>query len=674
MHEQDIHIRLLLNRPFCRLVLYFLIAGSLNAQDTITVLDGNYLENLVEQNTEQEHDFYTLYDEMMLQIKHPLNINSASPEELRELNILSEKQVQDILAHRLRFGSFIHLYELQVIPSMDPTTIELLRPFVRTYGAVNTFKWKDFHRLTHNIFLKYKKNLRQKREPNYAGDLNHLFLRYHGYYEQNVRLGLTMEKDPGESYLSSGHLPDHVSGFMYIRYPTRYIQDLIIGDYSINMGQGLVMDNRFGGGKSAYVTQIKKGSRSIKPYSSVNERNYLRGIALKGKYKGFASTLFASTKYIDGSLQQENTDRITAIRMSGLHRTQSEVLNRKNVRETVFGFITKYTFTHGYIGSNTSYTQLNKALTPRPLPHSYFAFQGDRLLNTSIDFNYRLRNMTFFGESAYSSNGGFATLLGTQSSLNRITDIAIMYRHYDKNYHSFRSNAFGETSSNSNEQGIYLGITIRPFKQWNIAGYVDIWKHPYLRFQKSAPSYGKEGLVKLAYRIKRKMDAYIQYRYESKATDLINDKAISLSRVEQHRLRMHLAYKVHPSLELRNRLEYAWTITPAQSSRGYFLFQDVIYKPIASPYSFTLRYAIFDIDSFDSRIYAYENDVLYEFSIPFYNGQGNRFYMNNRYRINRFLTLEMRYGATWYFNSNHRSPFLDNNIDDEVKFQVKFKF
>ena len=45
-------------------------------------------------------------------------------------------------------------------------------------------------------------------------------------------------------------------------------------------------------------------------------------------------------------------------------------------------------------------------------------------------------------------------------------------------------------------------------------------------------------------------------------------------------------------------------------------YQNVKYKPIFSKLSFSVRYTFFNTESYNSRIYAYESDVLYKYSIP----------------------------------------------------------
>ena len=72
------------------------------------------------------------------------------------------------------------------------------------------------------------------------------------------------------------------------------------------------------------------------------------------------------------------------------------------------------------------------------------------------------------------------------------------------------------------------------------------------------------------------------------------------------------------------------------------MYQDLLIKPKNSPLSATARIALIDTDDFESRIYAFENDLLYRFRIPAYYGQGYRSYLNLRYRTTRRLTLELR--------------------------------
>jgi hypothetical protein len=82
-------------------------------------------------------------------------------------------------------------------------------------------------------------------------------------------------------------------------------------------------------------------------------------------------------------------------------------------------------------------------------------------------------------------------------------------------------------------------------------------------------------------------------------------------------------------------------------------------------YSVNIRYAVFNCPEFDSRIYEYENDVQGAFSIPFYYGNGSRFYINIGLKFHRTVSLYLRYSKTWLDDTEKYNPRSD------VKLQLK---
>jgi hypothetical protein len=103
----------------------------------------------------------------------------------------------------------------------------------------------------------------------------------------------------------------------------------------------------------------------------------------------------------------------------------------------------------------------------------------------------------------------------------------------------------------------------------------------------------------------------------------------------------------------------------------------LIYKQLSSPISFAARYALFETDSYYSRIYAYENDVLYAFSIPAYNGRGSRFYISAKYHIARGIDFWLRYAQTFYSDRNEigsSKEQINGNTKSEIKAQLRLKF
>jgi hypothetical protein len=77
------------------------------------------------------------------------------------------------------------------------------------------------------------------------------------------------------------------------------------------------------------------------------------------------------------------------------------------------------------------------------------------------------------------------------------------------------------------------------------------------------------------------------------------------------RLRIHMVNKINRTLELRSRIE--WSLYKVENQRpatGYLAFQEAVVKPLGSRFSGVLRYTIFDTRDYDSRIYAFENDLF----------------------------------------------------------------
>ena len=78
------------------------------------------------------------------------------------------------------------------------------------------------------------------------------------------------------------------------------------------------------------------------------------------------------------------------------------------------------------------------------------------------------------------------------------------------------------------------------------------------------------------------------------------------------------------------------------------LLQDISYRFGKIPLSVWFRYCIFKTDSWYSRLYVYENDLLNSFSIPALSGEGSRSYINGCMESEKFIDLRIKYGITEY--------------------------
>ena len=81
---------------------------------------------------------------------------------------------------------------------------------------------------------------------------------------------------------------------------------------------------------------------------------------------------------------------------------------------------------------------------------------------------------------------------------------------------------------------------------------------------------------------------------------------------------------------------------------GLSLAQDVAYSFASVPLSLRVRAQAFDAREWANRIYLYEHDVLYAYSIPATYGLGGRFYLCLRWQIIPQLVLYFRTSETFY--------------------------
>lgn len=673
------------------------LSVSLGAQEESQTnnLIANTIEDFLESTDAENFDYNTIFDNLNYYFEHPLNINQAQENDLKELFLLNEIQIADFISYRNKFGSFLSIFELQAIPSWDLGTIKNVTPFLTCELAASDFNL-DFRDALKNgtstLFVKGKRVLEDRKgfQPGadgtkpYVGDPNHLYVRYRYEFGQLFKAGFTMEKDPGEQLFGASKYGfDFYSFFVWAKNINKRIDIVSLGDFAVSMGQGLILHNDFGTGKSSFVMNVKKSGRMLRPYSSVNEVNFFRGAGtVVNLAKALQMSAFVSYKPVDAAvstdtLENSDFDTFGSIRFDGFHRTQTELANKNSLHQVNAGSRIEFKKRDFKLAGNFLYTGFDATQVRDDQLYRKYLFSGKSLINASADYTWRVRNLTFFGESALSDNGGTANLHGVLMGLDRRMDVSVLYRNYTPDYQVLNANAFAEASQPINEKGFYIGAEIRPFKNITLSSYVDVWSNPWVGYRRDGVTDGREFLVKLQYTQKRKMDFYIQYRFEKKQLNSSNDAIIDYPEFQTlQRLRLHLNYKINKEWEIRDRAEFSF-FEKATSSRGLMVYQDVIWKPVARPFSFTARYALFDINSFDARIYAYENDILYEFYVPFFQNRGSRFYINTRYRLGRNLTLEFRVGRTYLENADvigSGNDAISGNTRTEIKTQLKVRF
>jgi hypothetical protein len=241
-------------------------------------------------------------------------------------------------------------------------------------------------------------------------------------------------------------------------------------------------------------------------------------------------------------------------------------------------------------------------------------------------------------------------------------DISFLHRRIDPQYQSNNGNAFTENTYPTNENGFYAGISIRPLTAWRFDGYIDVYKFPWLKYLVDAPSQGSDYLAQITYMPNKQLEVYTRYRSETKQGNQPgNNTAMNyLVSLPRQNWRTQISYSINQAFAVRSRTELLWYDKNGKNSEtGFLTFFDVIYKPPLKNYSGNIRFQYFETDDYNSRIYAYENDVLFYYSIPAFYDHGFRYYVNINYNLNSTISLWLKWSQTLYNDSESIGSGLD---------------
>lgn len=678
-------------------------------------------------------DFTTLFETLTDRYLDPIDLNHTTPEELNALLLLNDVQVGALIDHIRRNGKLLSIYELQTITGWDTRTIEQLRPFVTVRenpGSSSASLRTILQRATHEWMLRSFYTIEQRRGnmdrrslfgrnyyfPNgnplpdfddpavmdslrtnnriYLGSPYKLFTRYRFRYRNNVSLGFTAEKDEGEEFFRGSQRQgfDFFSAHFFLRDFGR-LKALAVGDFQAQFGQGLTFWNGLAfGSKSSFTMNVKRNATGLTPYTSVNENLFMRGLGVTYEVaRHLDLTAFYSRKGLDANLTAvpagaDTSETIepelifSSFQEDGFHRTTRELERRRAVDERIVGGHLRYSRTTWNVGATVANVEFGGKLTRNLQPYNQFEFQGRRNTTMGVDWNALYRNINWFGEAARSANGAVSWNSGVLIALDRRVSMSLLYRDYARDFQNLYSVAFGEGINPWNQRGLYTGLEIRPNRRWSMNAFFDQWKHPWLRYQVNAPSGGTDWLAQVNWRPSRGTELYFRVRQRDRPYNTAEpfEGVRPIVRLQQTNYRINASYKVSPSVTLRTRVETIdLTRGNAPLKHGFLIYQDIVHRPLSSPVELTARFALFDTDGYDARLYAFENDLIGVFSLPPYFGRGIRWYGMLRATPMRKVDLWLRYGAWIYRDQTSIGSGLQEiagNVRSDIKVQMRWRF
>jgi len=646
---------------------------------------------------EEDFNYNDLYDRLFSLYTNHIDLNLAGREDLQALYLLSDEQIDLLLEYRQKYGPMLSKYELVAVPGFDHDLIDQLLLFVDIIspdGTSHRFNSKFSAPAQHNLLIRLGRVaelsngfLTQDSLNGYAGSPWHMMARYTLARKGSYSFGFTVEQDPGEKISwtpeSKRYGMDYYSFHAMIEN-RGIIKRLAVGDFTLAFGQGLLFGSGFRTGKGVNAVQgIRRNNLGIKPYRSVFEHRDFRGVALTLTIGHFTFTTFGSYVNRDALVRTDSLydwdPYVTYIKNTGLHRNSRELAARNSLIEKAAGVNMQFAtqnrkFVLGINGVKTIYS---KALLPDSRKYNQFAFSGIENSAGSIYANAYWKTMNFFGEVGVSENGGTGVVGGVLAGLSSYAELSVVYRNYSRDFHTFYGNAFGEDYRNSNEEGLYMGLKIIPSRKLFFTFFYDRFHFPWLRYRADGPSDGYEAMASVDCRPMRTLSFRLVYRVkERELNDDEGDNSVhKLEPGLKQWIRFDLDWKPYSILSFRSRAMMSTYRFCSGVSRGYLIAQDV---SLSGRVFFARgRLAYFRTDDYDTRQFVYEHDLLYVYSVPFFYGQGWRYYIVGGWHAGFRWTFWIKLAQTRYNDRDSMGSGLDEisgNVRTEYRLQMQIKF
>ena len=580
-------------------------------------------------------DLYTLHES-------PIDLNNTSDEELTQLYFLSPQQIDAILAYAYRHP-FESLYELRLIPELADYEIRDLLPFVYiNRAALNSEAINTDALYAKEIFAKAHHELLTRIDARnieaYEGtDPIYTQFRYRFDFRRRVTFGVQLRRPAG------GFARDLQYGaYLQLNDITPHLHTLVAGNFQASFGQGLVLAPVFHSGKSMYVTSVGQQREGLRYYSSVDGQG-LHGAGATLRWEWNKTTrLDVSALYSMRHANDSTWHHLLGANLTLRHKKlQVELTAIENLWSDSI---------HPY--TNAKYNR------------HYFRGRNQAVIGASFRYNHGWFDA--FGEIATAQNHqitndqspitkshwGFGTIIGSRFYPTNGISLLALYRYYSPYFDNALGYAFSETSRLGDENGGYLGFDITRLRNWRFIGYGDI-------FYFSGYKYGLGDATRtLGY------DAMAEIQYSW-------SKHPSFQGGDGGRLYLRLRARQKGDATYSTRAQFDWAqgswslrttaeanIIPSKLSTlnsqltyGFTIFQDISYSlPLREGrgLGFRLRLQGFDAREWANRIYTYEHDVLYAYSIPAVYGLGGRAYLCLRWQIIPQLALYFRASETVY--------------------------
>ncbi|MDR0206428.1 MAG: hypothetical protein LBI45_04120 [Bacteroidales bacterium] len=677
-----------------KLFLLFLLPITTLAQidSTFLYFEENLIDEIENLDFEDEADFIEHLSDY-LEANEKININDLPPEIAFSVLKMTDYQYYHLQKYIAENGFLISIYELATVEGFSIDFVRHIESYVVVEAVEKkrkiTFK-SLFKRSKHKLLIRYSQTLEEKagynkeRRTHYIGSSQMYAFRFNFSASEHVTIGFSGRKNPGEEFFKGSQKQGF--GFYSCHLQVKKIgilQSVIMGDYRLHFGQGVIMGTGIFNNNSG---EIRKTSSVMRPVTAMSQSNFLRGTALHlGNYK-FSGSVFYGHRFFDGNVVEIEPEIFAfegAITNTGLHRTETELIKSNALFNRVYGTHFHANFKSFRIGAQMIRNEFSLPILPSGRPYQYFDFHGKGLCNGSVDYQVLIKKNILFGEIAASSTKGSAILLGTILKVDPRMKLSALFRHFSKNFAAFDGKPYSKNSKLNNETGLLLISEIILTKKINLIALFDMYQFHWLKYLIDKPMPHFDATLRFTVSLSKNCVLFLRYNYKSQVKNFRDEHPYNqISETEQHRLRIFFSYSFLQFLQFKteisgvvnNSIETRRT-TSLQQKFGIVAYQDIGANLGKTGLDLKLRFSLFDTDTYDERLYAYENDLSYTFTINsyYYSGCKTNFIVKWKYK---WFEIQGKISRLVYFNKTQISSgleLIDAPHKTEVKMQMVFK-
>ena len=651
-------------------VFHIILAAALCANCSFAKSQSSDWRSHLEQLAEEGLDDTTIenmFQELTMLEGNPMNLNRVSREQLEQFPLINYEQAAHIADFLDKNRPVYTVYELRNVSYLDFNTVKLILPFffVGEAEEEQLSVQEILKRGRHEIQSRFDKTLQRRagygdfsdsvlqRYPNrkYRGEDFYTSVKYAFTYRDRVQFGLVGEKDPGEPFLRKNYPAgyDHY-GFHLIIRELGKLKTLAVGDYRLSFGQGLLLNNDFSLSKSWGTNTVIRRTQEPKRHFSTAESGYFRGAAAVFQMGNVTVTPFYSNKRFDANLSGDG--QITSFKTDGYHRTSLEIEKKNNSREQVTGVNINYRNEQLQLGVSGIYHAYNRMYCPVVREYNYYSLRDSSHINASMDYAYRLNRLMLAGETAIARNGATATTHMVQYSPSGLFSLSALYRHFPISYNAMHAQAFSEGSRVENENGLYIGAIFNPLRKISATTYIDLFRFPWPKSQVDKPSAGFDFYLLGTYAVNQNANFELRYKIKQKEQNAgypdENSRTVLPHSTQKIRLRYNCVLK--SGWDFRTTFDASlFCRKHFPQEKGFMLSQHAGYRG-SKKIRGDLFAGYFKSDSYDSRLYSYERNILTTFYMPSFYGKGLRLAVSGRYTITPRLSFSAKIGHTCYFD------------------------